>query len=411
MPLTRRSFLTRSSAVAVGLGLPAVFRRAALAAPKSDQPAGDQTVLVVIELTGGNDGLNTVIPFRDPAYAKARPTLKQPRSDVKSIDADLAFHPVMQGFAGLLEDSKLAIVQGVGYPNPNRSHFESMDIWHKATADAAQQYGWLGRASGQLGSGGTAMHVGSNEPPLALFGQTGHAPSLRSLDQYQLKVGQGRDESEKRTLIENFAAGGAKADDDLLALIRRSAQETYQSAQRLRSVAQSYDTPVSYPDTPLAGRLKLVAQLIDAGVPERIYYTSLEGFDTHAAQPDAHAALLRELSDALAAFHKDVAHHGHGGRVLAMTFSEFGRRVAENGSQGTDHGVASQMFLVGDAVRPGPVGEHPSLTDLDEGDLKSHTDFRGVYATVLDHWLRIPGEAVLGTKYPHVDVLKAKKDA
>ena len=401
MSLSRRRFLQGSSAVAFGLGLPEFFRRAALAAPDAAAPGSRETILVVVELTGGNDGLNTVIPFRDPAYAAARPTLKQAAAAVRKIDEDLAFHPSMDGFSKLLEDSKLAIVQGVGYPNPNRSHFESMDIWHKATASREQQYGWLGRAVPHLEAAG-AMHIGEGEPPLALFGGSGHAPSLRSLEQYQLRVG--GDETRKRAILEKQAAapGGG---DDLLQFVRSSARQTYASAERLRQVAKSYETPVGYPATGLANRLKLIAQLIDAGVPERIYYTSHGGFDTHAAQQEMHARLLQEFSEALAAFVEDVAAHGHGRRVLVMTFSEFGRRVRENGSQGTDHGVASQMFLAGETVRPGLIGAHPSLTDLDSGDLKFHTDFRSVYATVLDEWLGIRPSDVLGGEYPRLDLL------
>ncbi|MGH7202675.1 MAG: DUF1501 domain-containing protein [Planctomycetaceae bacterium] len=402
MSLSRREFLV-SSAVLAGAGLPGVFRRAALAAPKPDQPGGGETILVVVQLTGGNDGLNTVVPFRDPAYAAARPTLKQPPSQVKKINDDLAFHPAMQGLSELLESSQLAIVQGIGYTDPNRSHFVSMDIWHKATPSKEEPYGWLGRARSPLGGAGRLMHVGEGEGPLALFGPTGHAPSLSSLEQYQLRVGPGGEE--KRSLIHHLAETNTASGNELLALVRQSTQETYASAERLSRVAGNYQPTASYPQTRLAERLKLVAQLIDADVPERIYYTTHDGFDTHASQAETHARLLGELSDALAAFQKDVAGHGHAKRVLVLTFSEFGRRVDENGSQGTDHGAASQMFLIGERVKPGPIGEHPSLTDLGEGDLKHHTDFRSVYATVLDDWLGVSSEAVLGQRYPRLELL------
>jgi uncharacterized protein (DUF1501 family) len=405
MQITRRSFLTGTSSVALGLGLPGVFRRIALAAPNSDQPGGGQTVLVVVELTGGNDGLNTVIPVKDPAYRAARPKLAQPRERVKTINDELAFHPSLSGFADLLEGGQLGIVQGVGYPNPNRSHFESMDIWHKATPAKEELYGWLGRTAPRLGTGG-AMHVGAGEPPLALFGATGHAPSLRSLEEYQLKVG---DDARKRELIENFAAT-PQSSDELLGFVRQSARSTYDSSARLRKVAEGYTTPVVYPETGLANRLKLTARLIDAGVPERVYYTAIDGFDTHAAQEEQHARLLDEVSGAIAAFWKDIVHHGHQSRVLVMTFSEFGRRVRENGSDGTDHGVASQMFLVGERVVPGPIGAHPSLADLDSGDLKFHTDFRSVYATVLRQWLGIDPPAVLDGEYPELALFAAKAE-
>ncbi|MCC7425243.1 MAG: DUF1501 domain-containing protein [Planctomycetaceae bacterium] len=406
MPLNRRSFLA-SSSIAVGLGLPEVFRRAALAAPASDQPGGKQTVLVVVQLTGGNDGLNTVIPFRDPAYHAARPSLKQPADKVKRLNDDVALHPSLGGLASLWEGSRLGMVQGVGYPNPNRSHFESMDVWHKATDSREQRYGWLGRMHAQLGPAGMALHIGSGDPPLALFGPTGNAPSVKSLDEYQLRVAPKGDDPARRALIEGFANSASPPKNELLALVKESARETYRSSQRLREKAGKYDTPVVYPSTNLGNRMKLIARLITAGVPERLYYTTHDGFDTHAIQEQFHPGLLQDLGDSIAAFHKDVAHHGDEKRVVVMTFSEFGRRVKENASQGTDHGAASQMFLVGDTVKAGVTGKHPSLTDLDDGDLKHHTDFRSVYGTLLEKWLGIPHEPVLGAKYPELDLLRA----
>ena len=182
-------------------------------------------------------------------------------------------------------------------------------------------------------------------------------------------------------------------------------QDVRLGRSRFRRLPRQYDTPVTYPDTPLGRRLKLIAQFIDAGLPERVYYVTLDGFDTHARQAPSHARLLQTLGDAVAAFQKDVTHHGHAKRVLTMTFSEFGRRVQENGSQGTDHGAASQMFFVGEPVKPGPIGKHPSLTDLDRGDLKHHTDFRSVYTTVLDQWLGIDPTSVLSERFEPVAFL------
>ena len=182
-------------------------------------------------------------------------------------------------------------------------------------------------------------------------------------------------------------------------LLRKSAQHSYRSAASLRRVNQKYDTPVNYPSKPLAQQLKLVAQLIDAGVSERIFFTQLGGFDTHADQPKLHPELLTELSTSLAAFHSDLKHHGHDQRVVALTFSEFGRRVKENGSQGTDHGAAGPVFLTGGKVKAGVHGAHPSLTDLDDGDLKFHTDFRRIYATLLDDWLGVSSKEILGEEF------------
>ena len=209
-------------------------------------------------------------------------------------------------------------------------------------------------------------------------------------------------------MIENFAESKPKSSSPLTDLIRESARETYKSSERLRKFSQKYDTPVVYPKTQLAERLKLTSQLIDGGVTERVYYVTHANFDTHSAQAALHGDLLRDLGDALAAFQEDLVHHGHHKRVLTMTFSEFGRRVAENGSLGTDHGAASQMFLVGESLQTGAVGKHPSLTDLEQGDLKFHTDFRSVYATVLDQWLGLQSKEILGEEFPKAPLFKAE---
>ena len=403
MTISRRAFLGASS-LAVGAGLPLVFQRTAMAAPKSDRPGGDQTVLVVLQLTGGNDGLNTVIPFRDPAYRAARPTLKQSASQVKKIDADLGFHSAMPGFADLLEAGGLAVVQGVGYANPNRSHFESMDIWHKATRSRTEKFGWLGRSLPHLKTG-KGLFLGAGEGPLALFSSLGHAPAVGSLKDYQLKTGPGSLGKRRQKTIETLAENSS-GENELLELVLASTRQTYASAKELDRVAKAEAGSAGYPDTRLSRNLRLIAKMIDAGIPERVYYTTLDGFDTHAGQAESHARLLEEFSEGVAAFQKDIAEKGHAKRVLVMTFSEFGRRVKENGSEGTDHGVASQMFLIGEKVNAGLCGEHPSLEDLTSGDLKHHTDFRQVYAAVLDQWLGVPSETVLGKRYEHISAIE-----
>jgi uncharacterized protein (DUF1501 family) len=411
MSLSRRQFLaTSSSVLAVSAGFSGFWRKVALAAPNADQPGAADTILVVVEMTGGNDGLNTVIPFKDPAYEKARPRLKQPTDKIVKVNDELGLHPAMTGFGRLLEKSQLGIIQGVGYPNPNRSHFVSMDIWQTASFAPDEPYGWLGRGVEKMGAAVNGLSVEGGDSPRALTGASGRAVSLKSLADYELKVAGGPDATARRRVVENFAAGEGAKPGDLADLVKQAARETYRSAARLREVAANYDTPVNYPATGLAGRLKLIAQLIAAGVPERIYYTSIGGFDTHSNQAPQHTELLGELSGAIAAFHEDIAHHGQQKRVLTVTFSEFGRRVKENASQGTDHGAASQMFVVGDAIRSGAIGAHPNLTDLDDGDLKFHTDFRSVYATLLDQWLKVPSAEVLGKEYPVIELFaKASK--
>jgi uncharacterized protein (DUF1501 family) len=401
MTLSRRQFM--ASALA-GAGLPELWRRVARAAP-ANQLGAKETVLVVVQMSGGNDGLNTVIPFKDPAYAANRPTLKQPRAQVLTINAELAFHPALKGFATLLEHDRLAIVQGVGYPNSSRSHFTSMDYWNRGLIDDNEPFGWLGKTVEKFGPTGCAVHVAGGDLPLALRSPNSRASTVRSLREFQLRVGDGRNDAQRRALVEDLAAS-RDSDSGLLAFVKSTARETYATTARLNGVDPVYRTPTRYPDSGLGNQLKLIAQLIVAGVRERVFYAEIGGFDTHADQADGHADLLTELSEAIAAFNADMVHHGHNDRVVLATFSEFGRRVKENGSQGTDHGAGSQMFLVGGKVKPGPHGPHPSLTDLDNGDLHFHTDFRRVYATLLDGWLGVSSSEILGERFEPLGLLR-----
>jgi len=404
MTQTRRQFLGAtlrgSTLVSMGLSAPTFLCRTALAAAKSPPP-GDR-VLVVIQLSGGNDGLNTVVPFGDELYAKNRTSLQIPIDQVKKIDDYCGLHPSLEGFAKLLEDGQLSVLHGIGYPNPSRSHFRSMDIWHTASlAEKLPNEGWLGRAISrpELRREGvmTAVHFGG-KLPLALVGRSVEVPSLTSLDDYKLHAG-------VASRGQLAAVAASQRGDSTLQFLQRTTLEAYSSSGKIEEMTRKYDTPVSYPPNDLARKLKLIAQLIDSGLGTRIFYVSLDGFDTHANQIPAHANLLRELGDAVKAFMDDLGHHGHRDRVLAMTFSEFGRRVKENGSRGTDHGAGAPMFLVGGKVRAGQVGRYPSLSDLDDGDLKFHTDFRGAYAAILEEWLNCPSAPVLGDTFERPQVL------
>ncbi len=404
MGSTRRQFIHRtagSSAVMVlGSHVPDCWLQAA-----EQSAVGDERVLVVVQLSGGNDGLNTVAPHSDDAYRKARPTLALSKDDVLTIDRDQGFHPEMQGFAKLLEAGKLAVVQGVGYANPNRSHFESMDIWHTCHRQLQKQsLGWLGRlldASKQETSDVVGMHLGREKQPLALAARHVRVPSVKSLEEFKLQAG--GSEALRATIKALSQPRGTQG--DLLGFVQSSTASALTASERVEAAGKSYQTKTSYPDSELARKLRVVAQLIDAGLKTRIYYVELGGFDTHAQQQNAHAVLLRQWSDAVTAFVDDVSAQGHGQRVLVMSFSEFGRRVSENASQGTDHGAAAPMFLAGAPVRPGLIGKQPSLTDLHDGDLKHAIDFRQVYATVIDRWLQGSSEALLGKRYTHVDLL------
>ncbi len=412
MNQSRREFLRRSlaggSLVSLGLTVPGFVSRTAFAAPASDKPGAKETILVVIQLTGGNDGLNTVVPYADENYAKVRNVLRLPKAQIKKINDQIGLHPSMDGLAGLLEDQALCVVQGVGYPNPSQSHFRSMDIWQAASVAKETTEGWIGKALKLVPKAGTFHLAAPNEnAPLALTGAPTRVPSIARLEDFQLRTDavSSSDGKQQRSIIE----GSAKLDSsqgNLLDFVRRTAVSTYDSSKRLQEIGKNYQPKAPYPNTPLANRLKTAAQLIDADLGARIFYVSIDGFDTHATQLPAHAALLQQVSGAMTAFYKDMAARGHKDRVLLMTFSEFGRRAKENGSQGTDHGSAAPMLLVGGKVKAGVVGAHPSLTELEQGNLKHHTDFRQVYAAVLDQWLGVSSKEVLGKAFEPVGVFK-----
>jgi len=414
MPTTRRSFLTlagSTTVVALSHQMPAFLRQAAASAELSgNKNKAGENVLVVVQLSGGNDGLNTVIPYGDDAYHRNRFSLDYGASAVLKIDDYHGLHPAMRGFADLLEAGKLSIVQGVGYPNPNRSHFESMDIWHTARREVpSPATGWLGRgldethAAKQSGGDLRALHFGPEAQPLALRARDVAVPSLRSLDSFRLRTGGDR---RLRQSILEAAEAERDAEDDLLAFLQTNTTAALRAAERVERAVTHHQSPVRYPGTGLARKLRSVAQLINAGLNTRIYYVTLDGFDTHSNQREAHAGLLAELSGAVSAFLEDLAHRGHGERVAVMTFSEFGRRVKENASNGTDHGAAAPMLLAGERVVSGLIGAHPSLTDLDDGDLKFHTDFRRVYAGLLKDWLGWDPAPIVGERFAPLDVVR-----
>jgi uncharacterized protein (DUF1501 family) len=415
MNATRREFLKYSVAtgglVSWGLTVPTFLSKTTLAAPLADKKSAKDTILVVVQLTGGNDGLNTVVPFADPEYAKLRPTLKLPKDQLKKVNDQIGLHPSLEGLAKLLQDQSLCIVQGVGYPNPDQSHFRSMDIWQAGSTAATSSEGWLGRALKQLPNP-PAFHVaGPNQTsPLALAGAPLRVPSIASLEDFQLRTSStsgGTEKKEQRALMEGAARPKSKQGTGLLDFVQRTAVNTYASSQRLQEIGKNYQPKAPYPNVPLANHLKLAAQLIDADIGARIFYVSIDGFDTHANQLNSHANLLRQLSDSMSAFYQDISARGHKDRLMMMTFSEFGRRPYENGSQGTDHGAAAPMFLVGSKIKAGAVGKHPSLTDHNFGNLKHSIDFRQVYAAILDKWLGVSSKEVLGQTLEHASIWKS----
>jgi uncharacterized protein (DUF1501 family) len=415
MTPTRRDFLRlglgTSTLLACGATVPTFLANAART--MAAEPARDTRgrVLVVLQLDGGNDGLNTVAPYADDEYVKRRPRLHLNAKTVTKIDDHVGFHPALAGFGKLLESRQLAVVQSVGYPNPERSHFESMAVWHTARRDAkGDTPGWLARELDAkppvAGSDVPALHVSAELLPQALVGSQRHVPSLNSLEQFRRRLGipEGAGAREQRAALDGVASEERGKPGSLLQFVERSAVLTYTSSARLESVATTGAT--GYPEFyGLAQRLRLIGQLVKAGLSTSIYYTRLGGFDTHANQAGTHDNLLREMGASLQAFLKDMGDSGNGQRVVVLVFSEFGRRLAENASVGTDHGTAAPVFLLGGAVKSGLHGPYPNLRDLADGDPKFAIDFRRIYATLLDRWLGCPAEKVLGEKFEPLPVL------
>ena len=419
--MTRRAFLQKSLVAGSGVALatlspePWLGRLAALAAQQDK-------ILVVIQLSGGNDGLNTIVPFKDAAYYAARPKLAIKADDVVKINDDIGMSPALRSLEGLLSDGRMSVVQGVGYDHPNRSHFESMDIWHTCQRKTQREsFGWIGRwlsqEKAERATGAAmdswALHLGHEQQPLALASRDVTIPSIASMEQFRLRLGDR--EALKRELMqltqrtstnEKAAAESSAPESDLLSFVQASTQTAIETSQRLEGARKSAEES-DFPQSSLGEKLKTISQLIVSEMETRVYYVTLDGFDTHAQQPAAHTSLLRQWSEALSAFHKRLSAAGQADRVLALTFSEFGRRVAENASDGTDHGAAAPLFLSGPKLKSSVVGKQPSLTDLDDGDLKFHTDFRSVYATIINKWFesKVHSEAILGGDFPLVDVI------
>jgi uncharacterized protein (DUF1501 family) len=420
--LSRRSFLKGALSSTTLVSLAGTVPQFLLTASTKAAESNGQTILIVLQLSGGNDGLNTVIPYSDDVYKKGRPSLAIGADRIRKVDSYIGLHPSMEGFSKLLEDHRLGIVQGVGYPTPDRSHFSSMDIWQSARRDTGgsgdgafasnaghRATGWLGRLlDSQSDAGGASgdlpavqLSSGAARLPLALVGEHAHVTSIQSPEAFKLDDG---GDTRVARAIQQATEATRAGNDDLVTFLQDGARAALRSSKQVQESLNRYKTDVKYPETNLARRLKTIAQLIDAGLATRIYYLDLDGFDTHASQAASHANLLGELSGAVTAFTRDLDQHGHGQRAMLMTFSEFGRRLRENASQGTDHGAAAPMFLAGGKVKPGLLGKYPSLTDLDEGDLKFTTDFRSVYAAVLEQWLGVAAEPILGGRFAPISL-------
>lgn len=405
--VSRRDVLKYGGVIAVGLVTPSWLSTIAKAdmlrmSQGEDPTAG--TVLVVIELSGGNDGLNTVVPYTDQEYYKFRPTLALPEPEVLKLSDSLGLHPKMTGLKELFDQGKVAVVNNVGYPKPNRSHFKSMEIWQSASPEKDVRDGWIGRHFDHLLNTGPLNPVValglSTEKPQALAGASASIPCFASLADVQSMVGDPDMERMLREIQGQEAASGTTE-----RAVQQANNTALDAMAVLRDRLKGYEPKGEYKDDRFGQGFKQIAHLIATAPMTRVIYFSAGGFDTHANQKDQHANLLEQFSNGLNTFQKEIEALGQGGRVVTLVFSEFGRRVDENASQGTDHGAAAPMFLVGQPVKGGLYGGLPNLKDLGDGDLKFSIDFRSVYATTLDQWMGGDSGVVLGEKFDHLGLL------
>ncbi|MFV0415670.1 MAG: DUF1501 domain-containing protein [Chthoniobacterales bacterium] len=366
----------------------------------------DNPILVILQLAGGNDGLNTVVPVGNDIYYKSRPTLALPKADCLSINQEIALHPALKNLRRLYDDGRMSLLQNVGYPNANRSHFRSMEIWQTASdANETLGDGWLGRyfdnaCSGEGATVGVSM---GDQLPQSFQSHSGKGIAVSSRAGGKRKDSfMDADDNDGGSILELAnPQQDPNQPGNSLDFLRRMDLDTRMSLEQIERIIRKSPEPQGYPSNNLGAQFKIISRLITGGMPTRIYYASQGGYDTHINQAGTQNRLLSELDNTLGAFIDDLKQHGVLDRVMIVTFSEFGRRVAENANGGTDHGAAAPMFLLGGGIKPGVWGSAPDLKRLNRGDVSFEIDFRSVYASVLDRWLKTDSKAVLGRPFEH----------
>ncbi|WP_261302292.1 DUF1501 domain-containing protein [Paenibacillus andongensis] len=403
MKLSRRDFLLKGTAMFATLGLGgALFTqtgKSILAGGFDDDV--DEPVLVVVQLSGGNDGINTLIPYGQGIYYDARPTLAYQQKDVLALDNQVGLHPSLVGLAALYKLGKMAVIQGVGYPGPDHSHFRSMEIWQTAEPAKMSRSGWLARyAESSLRDSSNplkAIQVGAGSKAFA--SEKMSFPVIQSLESYHLIDPKTAMMDKNRITKAFLEMYGVQNQMEQLRVVSGRGYEAFKSVEAIQALTATYANKVEYPKSNFARDLQLVSKLLAGKSGTRIFNVQIGGFDDHADEKVQHAKVLTQVDEGLTAFYKDLEAQGLQDRVVVMMFSEFGRRVKENGSGGTDHGTAAPMFVIGGKVNGGLYGAYPSLSNLDNGDLKYEVDFRSVYSTVIDKWLKGDTTAVLGKSY------------
>ncbi len=370
---------------------------------------GHHKSLVVVQLSGGNDALNSVIPYANPLYYDFRPHVHIAEDAALPLDDELGLNPSMTAMKGLWDDGKLAVINGIGYPNPNRSHFRSMDVWHTAESEKIGEEGWLGQAIRDLDPDSENVLTGVNFGrglPRALYAKGAPVASVGNLETYGL-FPDIQDERLRAYALDAFSRMyGGEAGDNVAQFIKQTGSDALKGADVLRTAPQQYSSSVEYADNPIAQNMKSIAQVMTADLGTRVYYTQHGSFDTHAGELKSHTRLWSEVSDAVGDFMDDLDEHGLADDAVVFMFSEFGRRIRDNGA-GTDHGSGGVAFALGGAVRGGLYGEYPSLDEDKqlEGDLRFNNDFRSAYSTILDRWLGLDSVPITNGTYEQHDFI------
>ena len=399
--MKRSNFLLGAlSGITVVANTQHVFARALAATPFPGLPGADDRVLVLVNLQGGNDGLNCVVPHGDEAYYRLRQSIAIPRGEVLGLNERIGFNPKMQSLKAMYDKGMVAIVQGVGYPQPDHSHFRSTEIWQTAAPGRYERTGWLGRYLDNANLPQQNLFNGvaiAQVLPEALVAERVDVPAIAQIAGYGLLSD--RNQASRTAFSKLVSDERLPFTSPYLAHVAQIEDHAQRGSEELPKLIAGYKTQASYPATPLGRSFSLAAQIVGSNTGTRVLYVQHGSFDTHINQRPTQDRLLSELSDALKAFYDDLGAHGNDKRVLTMTFSEFGRRIAQNASGGTDHGEASPLFLIGGGVKGGIYGAYPDLSDTDSGNLGFSTDFRSVYATVLERWLGKPSEAILRGRF------------
>jgi uncharacterized protein (DUF1501 family) len=398
---SRRAFIQQSLFATVGGMMIPNFLKA-FENDNFNKVQNNEKILVIIQLSGGNDGLNTVVPFQNDIYYKSRPTIAIPKEKVLRLNDEVGLNPGMESLRRLYDDGLVSVVNNVGYPNPDRSHFRSMDIWQ--TASDSKEYlntGWIGRYLDANCAGSCVPHQAleiDDTLSLSMKGEKVKALSVADPEKLYRQI--------SSNFNQNLTKNQAPQEHDNVAYLYKTLAETSSSAEFLHTKSKIYKSTSQYPQGELGQRLKTISELIVSGMPTSVYYVSISGFDTHTNQLNTQERLLKNYADSVNVFVNDLKKNNKFNDVAIMTFSEFGRRVKQNASGGTDHGTANNVFMIGGNLkRPKVLNDAPNLTDLDGGDLKFSVDFRQIYSSLLQDWLKVNDKTILGKNFPSLGIV------